>query len=89
MERLQQRAMSLGATDFGRSRQKNKRFYVIYSGKKINFGLKGGKTFIDHRDEKKKKAWKARHSKIKLKDGTLAYKNPRQASYWSYRILWP
>jgi len=85
---LDKKAKSLGATEFGKSKSKNKRFYVIYNGKKINFGLDGGHTYFDHKDKIKQKAWKARHSKIKLKDGTLAYKNKNQASYWSYWLLW-
>lgn len=28
-----------------------------------HFGLKGGSTFIDHKDEKKKKAYLARHTR--------------------------
>ena len=34
-----EKALSLGATEFGISSAKNKRFYVIYNGKKINFGF--------------------------------------------------
>ena len=89
MEALEAKARRLGADDFGRSRAKKKRFFVIYQGKKINFGLSGGRTFIDHQDKKKRKAWLARHEKIKLKDGRFAHKDPRQASYWSKKILWP
>jgi hypothetical protein len=85
---LKKKALKLGATDFGKSNRKNKRFYVIYNNKIIHFGLDTGSTFIDHKDEKKRKAWRARHSKIKLKDGTPAYKNKNQSSYWSYRLLW-
>ena len=64
MEALENKAKGLGATDFGTSKAKGKRFYVIYNGKKINFGSDVGQTFIDHGDNKKKKAWVARHSKI-------------------------
>ena len=88
MDELKRKALKFGATEFGVSKVKNKRFYVVYSGKKINFGLKNGSTFIDHKDPKKRKAWRARHSKILLKDGSLAYKNKHQASFWSYWILW-
>lgn len=70
---------------------KNKRFSIISpSGKKINFGqfpFKGQGTFLDHQDEKIRKAWQARHSKI-LKDGEPAYKNPESAEYYSWNILW-
>lgn len=85
---LKTKAFKLGATEFEISKVKNKRFYVIYNGKKINFGLKNGSTFIDHKDKKKRDAWRARHSKILLKDGTPAYKNKNQSSYWSWNLLW-
>jgi hypothetical protein len=81
-------AISLGATEFGNSKAKNKRYYVIYKGKKINFGLKGGSTFIDHKDEKKRKAWLARHRMVKLKSGKFAHLDKRQPSYWAKTLLW-
>jgi len=85
---MESKAKRLGATKFGSSRAKGKRFYVIYGGRRINFGLRGGSTFIDHRDEKKRRAWRARHSKIKMKDGSLAYKKKTQPSFWSWNLLW-
>jgi hypothetical protein len=85
---LKNKALRLGASDFGNSTVKNKRFYVIYNGKKINFGSSVGNTFIDHKDPAKRRAWKARHSKIKLKTGALAYLNKQQPSYWAYNLLW-
>ena len=89
MESVGREAFKRGATEFGISRVKGKRFYVIYQGKRINFGAKNGSTFIDHRDEKKRKAWKARHKAIKLKNGKLAYLDKRQPSYWALSLLWP
>ena len=83
---LEDNAFALGATEFGHSRAKDKRFYVTYNGKRINFGLKGGSTFIDHHNTQKRKAWRARHSKIKLKNGQYAYRVKSQASFWSYHI---
>ena len=53
LEQLREKAMKLGAKDFGVSWRKNKRFYVDFNGKIIHFGSKTGKTFIDHGDEKK------------------------------------
>jgi hypothetical protein len=88
MEELKRKAISFGATEFGKSKAKNKRFYVIYNGKRINFGLLGGQTFIDHNDKNKQRAWKARHSKIKLKDGRFAYQVKEQPEYWAYHLLW-
>jgi hypothetical protein len=88
MDKLREKALFLGATQFGESKAKGKRFYVVYNGKKINFGLKGGSTYIDHGDDKKRDAWRARHSKIKLKTGEYAYKVKTQPEFWSYHVLW-
>lgn len=85
---LKKKAKSLGASDFGYSQAKNKRFYVIYQGHIINFGLKGGSTFIDHNDENKRKAWRARHSKIVNSDNIPAHLVKSQSSYWSWNLLW-
>ena len=72
------------------SNAKNKRFSVIVDGKTINFGLfefSGRGTFLDHKDEKIRDAWRARHSKI-LKDGKPAYLNKNSPEYYSWNILW-
>ena len=54
MNNLYNKALKLGASDFGESDKKDKRFYVIYNDKVINFGSKNGATFYDHKDKKKK-----------------------------------
>ena len=87
-EQLKQKALSLGATDFRNSNTKGKRYDVKYDNKWIPFGSATGKTFIDHKDKDKKKAWQARHSKIKNKDGQLVHKLKTSPSYWSWNILW-
>ena len=69
MDNLYKKAIKLGASDFGISTTLHKRFFVVYDGRMINFGSKHAKTFIDHHDDDKRKAWIARHSKIKNKDG--------------------
>lgn len=85
---LKQKAINLGASDFGESRVKGKRYFVVYQGKRINFGSDSGSTFIDHRDEKKRDAWYSRHSKIKNKAGNLVINDKTSPSYWSAKILW-
>jgi len=82
------KALRLGATDFGVSKAKGKKYYVIYAGKRINFGAKGMSDFTIHKDKKRRDRYRARHSKIRKKDGGLAYKDRRSASFWSWRILW-
>jgi len=73
------------------SNKKNKRFQITLSnGTNIHFGqwpFNGRGAFIDHKDEKVKKAWQARHSKI-LIDGDPAYLNIYSPEYYSWHLLW-
>ena len=73
------------------SNRKNKRFMITRpDGKLIHFGLwpfTGEGAYIDHGDDKLKKAWRARHKKI-LKDGKPAYKNKDSPEYFSWNLLW-
>ena len=85
---MEKMAYSLGASEFGRSRAKNKRFYVVYNGKRINFGQPGAFTYSDGASDEKRKSYRSRHKKIYLKDGTPAYKNKNQPAFWSWSILW-
>lgn len=85
---MEVKARQLGATDFGLSTVKNKRYYVVYGNKKINFGQPGAFTYSDGADINKRNAFRSRHSKIKLKNGMLAYLDKRQPAYWSYNLLW-
>jgi len=82
------KALNLGASDFGKSNNKTKRFYVVYQNKKINFGSKSGSTFIDHQNKDMLKGWRARHSKIINEDGTPFYKIKTSPEYWSWNLLW-
>lgn len=85
---LYNKAIFYGAKEFGISNRKNKRFYVLYNNKYIHFGAKSGKTFFDHSNEKIKKAWRSRHSKIINKDGIPFYKIKSSPEFWSWNILW-
>ena len=86
-DELRKKAKSLGVTQFGKSCMKNKRYYVIYNNKIIHFGSVG-RTFIDHHNLAKKKAWYARHSKIRNKLGQRVINLRSSPSYYSARILW-
>ncbi len=74
------------------SDKKNKRFKITLDDNSvIHFGqwlYKGRGAFIDHKDEKLKSAWQARHSKIMLKDGEPAYLNIYSPEYYSWHLLW-
>lgn len=74
------------AGKFSYSDRAGKRFKVV-TDKTIHFGSDVGQTFIDHGDEQKRKAWRARHSKI-MRDGKPAYKNKDSPSYYSWNLLW-
>lgn len=88
MENLKSKALKLGATDLINSRRKNKKYMVVYQGKKIHFGAKGYSDYTIHKDKERREKYRKRHSAIKLKDGSLAYKNKNQPAYWSYNLLW-
>lgn len=77
--------------EISESKAKGKRFSVKINDKSISFGswpYSGKGTFIDHGDKKLRDAWKARHEKILLKDGTPAYKDKSSPSYYAHRLLW-
>lgn len=88
MDKLAEKAFSYGATKFGKSRAKNKRFYVIYNGKRINFGDPNAFTYADGATKQKRDSYRARHRKILLKNGQPAYLNKSQPAFWAYNILW-
>lgn len=85
---------------FTKSNRKQKKYSVITpSGKKIHFGNINYQHYkdstplklyshLDHNDKKRRDNYRKRHSKILLKDGSPAYLNKEQPSYYSYRFLW-
>ena len=89
MEELKEKALKLeGVSDFGLSKRKGKKYFVIYEDKIINFGSATGKTYLDHKDEKKRENWKKRHSQIKNKDGIPFYTIKTSPAYYSWHLLW-
>ena len=66
----------------------SKKLMFVRDGKKIHFGAKGSHTYLEGATEQKRRAYRARHSKILLKDGTLAYKKKYSPAYLSWHILW-
>jgi len=68
-----------------KSKRKNKRFMAVFdNGKKIHFGLKGGSTFIDHKDKVKRKNYISRHEVNEKK----FYNDPYRPATLSRFILW-
>ena len=88
MNKLENKAKKLGATNFGKSKNKRKKYFVVYDGKTINFGQKFAGDFTKHRDVIQQRAFWARHSKIKDKTGRRVINDKTSPSYWSAKILW-
>ena len=65
-----------------KSNRKGKRFEIIMEDHSHSFGSDVGKTFIDHKDEKKKAAWIARHKNDKN------YNSKHSGIYHSRKLLW-
>jgi len=75
-------------TDIKKSNNKNKRYMVILdNGKKINFGLKDGETFIDHKDKIKKLNYQKRHMANEKEKYLINNMIPSPA-LMSYYLLW-
>jgi len=66
------------------SNRKGKRYLLEMPKYKHShhFGSAGGKTYIDHNDDKKKAAWIARHKKDKN------YNNKHSGIFHSRELLW-
>ncbi len=85
---LKAKSIQLGASDFGVSRVKNKKYYVIYNGKRINFGDSRYEDYTIHKDKTRKDNYLKRHKAIRLKNGNFAYLDRTRPAYWSYNLLW-
>jgi len=64
------------------STKSDKRFAINMGGMEHHFASKVGATFIDHKDERKKKAWIARHKNDKN------YNDMHSGIYHSKNLLW-
>jgi hypothetical protein len=88
LKNLEKQAIQLGATEFGRSRAKNKKYYVVYKGKKIHFGDTRYEDYTTHGDSERRKRYLARAKKIKNKEGRYTYRDKNSPNFWSVNLLW-
>ena len=74
--------------DINYSKRKTKR-YIVYldDGTKYDFGLRGGSTYIDHYDKKKRDAYRRRHLGNKQEHYLITHLIPSPALF-SYYLLW-
>lgn len=70
------------------STNSKKKYDLVLDNKKISFGAKGYKDFLDTNDKTKRKAYRARHSNIYTKDGKKAINIKYSPAYLSYNLLW-
>jgi hypothetical protein len=76
------------ATQRGKKQQVTVRNISTGQTKTIAYGAKGYSDFRKHKDKARKDNYYARHSAIKLKDGSRAIDNPMQAAYHAAKQLW-
>lgn len=73
------------------STQDSKRYSIIIEEngepKKYNFGLRGGSTYIDHKDKSKREAYRKRHYANKKEKELIDNLIPSPALF-SYKLLW-
>ncbi len=70
------------------SPRKGKRYRVIMKdGTHYDFGLKGGSTYLDHKDKQKRDAYIARHMKNKNEGELIESLTPSPALFSMY-LLW-
>ncbi len=75
-------------TDIKKSKNMFKRFEVTMdNGKKFNFGLKNGYTYIDGADEKTQENYKKRHMGNNIERHLINNLIPSPALF-SYYLLW-
>lgn len=87
-DELAYKALKLGAKEFGRSNVKNKKWYVVYNNKKINFGDNRYDDYTTHRDKSRRKNYLLRAKAIRNKYGELTYNNKNYPNYWAVHLLW-
>jgi len=84
---LERKARFLGATRFGLSSRVNKKYFVQYDDRKINFGSRMS-DFTIHGDKRRRDNYRSRHRGIKLMNGRPAYLDKKSPAFWSWNLLW-
>ena len=75
-------------TYIGLSTRPNKKIMVVIDGKTIHYGAKTSTTFIEGASEEKRKAYQARASKIKNKNGQYTYNLKYTPNFLAFHTLW-
>jgi hypothetical protein len=71
-----------------RSDRKDKRFKLtLNNGRTYHFGLDSGSTYLDHKDKKKRDAYRKRHYGNDIERLLIDHYTPSPATF-SYYLLW-
>ena len=71
-----------------RSYRKDKRFKLtLNNGQTYHFGLANGSTYLDHKDKKKRDAYRKRHYAGDIERLLIDHYTPSPATF-SYYLLW-
>ncbi len=70
------------------SKRPDKKIMIRINNKTIHFGSKDSQTYLEQKNDEKRNAYIARHSKIYLKDGTRAIDAKYSPAWLSYHVLW-
>ena len=71
-----------------RSDRKDKRFKLtLNNGRTYHFGLVNGSTYLDHKDKKKRDAYRKRHYGNDIERLLIDHYTPSPATF-SYYLLW-
>ena len=65
-----------------KSEKPDKRYKAKFGTKTVHFGAEGGSTYVDHKNDKTKKNWEARH---KVREN---WKDYDSAGALSKHVLW-
>lgn len=84
---MKRKALGYGAQDLQVSNRKYKKFKVQYNGSWIHFGDSRYSDYTQHKDDDRRRRYRARHKAI-MKDGRPAYLNKKSPAFWSYHLLW-
>ena len=88
MNKLREKAISLGAQELKRSTRKNKKLAVLYNNKWIHFGDRRYMDFTQHKNLERRKSYLKRARGIRDKQGNLTHKNKNKSNFWAINILW-
>ena len=91
------RGVKVGRYTYCKSNKQGKKLMVEVDGKTIHFGDANMQHYKDrtgiwkskdHGDSERRENYRSRAGGIKKGDGSLAVKDPKQANYHAYNVLW-